>query len=190
VWDVKGVVERVAAIVSGGAWQVGPLEGSAHDPAFDEGTHLVVTDPGGQVRGQAGRIRGGRMDLPVWAGGVWGLEIAFPGEPESAPTVVYAPLATHPGVERDLALLVPTGVPVSRVLARIQGEGGTHLSGTEVFDVYRGEGLPPDTRSVAVRIRFQAPDRTLTDDEVEEAVRRITGALQEGLGVGFRGKQN
>ena len=189
IWDVKGVVERVAAIVSGGAWRVGPPEGPAPDPAFDEGTHFIVTDSGGQVRGRAGRIRENRMDLPVWAGDVWGFEVAFPGEPEPPQTAVYAPLATHPGVERDLALLVPTGVPVSRVLARIQGEGGTHLSGTEVFDVYRGKGLPADTRSVAVRLRFQAPDRTLKDDEVEEAVRRITGALQEGLGVGFRGKQ-
>jgi phenylalanyl-tRNA synthetase beta chain len=76
------------------------------------------------------------------------------------------------------------------VIARIRGEGGAHLAGTEVFDVYRGEGLPAGTRSVAVRLRFQAPDRTLTDDEVEEAVGRITRALQEGLGVGFRGKQN
>jgi phenylalanyl-tRNA synthetase beta chain len=190
VWDVKGVVERLAAILSGGAWQVGPAEGLAPDATFVEGTCLVVTGAGGQIHGRAGRIRASRMDLPVWARDVWGLEVAFPSEPDSPSTVVYAHLPSHPGVERDLALLVPAAIPVSRVIARIRGEGGDHLSGTDVFDVYRGEGLPVDTRSVAVRLRFQAPDRTLTDDEVEEAVRRITRALQEGLGVGFRGKQS
>jgi phenylalanyl-tRNA synthetase beta chain len=190
VWDVKGVVERLAATLSGGAWHVGPADGPPSDATFAEGTCLIVADAGGQVRGRAGRIRANRMDLPVWARDVWGLEIAFPAEPEAPSTVVYAPLPTHPGVERDLALLVPTAVPVSRVIARVRGEGGAHLAGTEVFDVYRGEGLPAGTRSVAVRLRFQAPDRTLTDDEVEEAVGRITRALQEGLGVGFRGKQN
>jgi phenylalanyl-tRNA synthetase beta chain len=188
-WDMKGLVERVAALVSGGKWRVAPAEGSAGDGAFAEGTTLNVTDPGGRVFGRAGRVGAARLDLPVWAREVWGLEIAFPLEPLPPATVVYAPLPVHPGVERDLALLVPVGVPVSRVLARIQVEGGTHLAGTEVFDVYRGEGLPADTRSVAVRLRFQAPDRTLTDDEVDEAVRRITRVLQEGLGVGFRGRQ-
>jgi phenylalanyl-tRNA synthetase beta chain len=176
--------------VSGGEWRVGPEEVPALDQSFAEGTLLTVTDAEGRVRGRAGRIREGRMDLPVWARDVWGFEIGLPGEPAPPSTVIYAPLPTHPGVERDLALLVPAAIPVSRVIARIRGEGGDHLSGTDVFDVYRGEGLPVDTRSVAVRLRFQAPDRTLTDDEVEEAVRRITRALQEGLGVGFRGKQS
>ena len=190
IWGVKAVVERIATIVSGGAWTVTPGENGASDGTFADGTLLTVTDAEGRVRGRAGRVRTGRMDLPVWARDVWGLEIALPGEPEPDATVVYAPLPTQPGVERDLALLVPTGVPVSRVLARIQGEGGAHLSGTDVFDVYHGKGLPADTRSVGVRLRFQAPDRTLTDDEVEEAVRRITRALQEDLGVGYRGKQS
>ncbi len=62
-----------------------------------------------------------------------------------------------------------------------------YLEALTVFDVYEGEELPSGTRSLAWRLRFRSPDRTLTDQEVDGAIARIVGSLQEKLNVRVRG---
>lgn len=49
----------------------------------------------------------------------------------------------------------------------------------DIFDVYEGEGIPADKKSVAISMRFGS-DRTLTDGEVDSAVADIVSALQKG----------
>ncbi len=74
------------------------------------------------------------------------------------------------------------------VLSALRRHGGENLRDIGVFDVYRGAELPAGVRSVAVRMHFKAQDRTLKDEEVEEAVGAVTRALEEELRVGIRGK--
>ena len=57
------------------------------------------------------------------------------------------------------------------------------LESVVVFDEYRGEELPTGTRSVAVRLTFRHPTRTLREKEADSAVERVLGALEETLGV-------
>jgi phenylalanyl-tRNA synthetase beta chain len=64
--------------------------------------------------------------------------------------------------------------------------GGDLLDELGPFDLYEGEGLPEGVRSQAWRFRFRAPDRTLTDDEVEPSLRAIVDRLGEELGVHVR----
>ena len=61
------------------------------------------------------------------------------------------------------------------------------LEGLELFDVYRGEGIPEGTRSLAFRLRFRAPERTLKDKEVDRAVQSVLRWLEEELRVEVRG---
>jgi phenylalanyl-tRNA synthetase beta chain len=98
------------------------------------------------------------------------------------------PLPTHPGVDRDLALLVPEEHAAGGLLERLRLQGGTSLREVRVFDLYRGEGVPEGFRSLAVRLHFRAEERTLTDGEVEEAVARATRVLEEEFGVRIRGR--
>ena len=60
-------------------------------------------------------------------------------------------------------------VQVERAL---RASAGSLLAGVELFDPYRGSGVPEGSRSLAYRLRFQAPDRTLTDAEVAEIRQR------------------
>jgi phenylalanyl-tRNA synthetase beta chain len=90
-------------------------------------------------------------------------------------------------VERDLALLVPDGVTSERVAQVIRGAGGDRLQSVEVFDLYRGAGIPAGTRSLAWRLRFQSPERTLTDEEVDTQVEAVVRRLEEELDVRVRG---
>jgi len=78
---------------------------------------------------------------------------------------------------------VPDDVPAARIEALIRGAGGATLQAVAPFDLYRGAGIPEGTRSIAYRLRFRAPDRTLTDKEVEQATDRVLRRLREELGV-------
>jgi phenylalanyl-tRNA synthetase beta chain len=64
--------------------------------------------------------------------------------------------------------------------------GGAALESVSAFDEYRGKGLPPGTRSVAFRLVFRDPARTLRDEEVDTAVARALTALETSLGVQLR----
>ncbi len=192
LWDLKGHLERLVDVVSDGSWTVqSGVDGDETGGGRDWGeTAFRVVDGSGIIQGIGGALQGRRIDLPAWAGEVWVLELALPSEPDPSTVQAFRPLPVHQGVDRDLALLVPGDVGVEAVLLRIDEKGGEHLRDVQVFDVYRGEELPEGVRSVAVRMRFLASDRTLKDQEVDEAVRGVTQALEEELSVGFRGRSS
>jgi phenylalanyl-tRNA synthetase beta chain len=80
-------------------------------------------------------------------------------------------------------LLVPDAMPASEVVAAIRSSAGEFLEHAGVFDVYTGKGIPEGTRSIAFRLRFRAGDRTLTDAEVDDVVRRLLQRLNDEIGV-------
>ena len=65
--------------------------------------------------------------------------------------------------------------------------GGALLRRAEVFDVYRGAQVGEGSSSLALRLEFRAPDRTLTDEDVAERRAKIVAALSEQLGARLRG---
>ena len=137
----------------------------------------------GTPTGAAGQVRPDRVDAPAWAGASWAMELTLPAEPAVEVTPEYRPLSPFPGVDRDLALLVPYDVPTSTVSRAIRDAGGELLEQVTVFDLYRGDGVSEGHRSLAFRLRLQALDRTLTDKEVDRMVKKIMKRLGEDLGV-------
>jgi phenylalanyl-tRNA synthetase beta chain len=99
----------------------------------------------------------------------------------------YKPVSRHPSSDIDLAFVVAEDVPAGAVEATIADVAGPLLIDVGLFDVYRGESLGDGKRSLAFRLRFQAPDRTLTDDEVgarrQEVVAAVAQAHQAELRV-------
>jgi phenylalanyl-tRNA synthetase beta chain len=186
IWDLKGLAEEVAERGYRAGLRLAPAAEGA-PPSLDPATSFVIVDGEGRVVGGAGRIRAEAVDAPVWADAVWGIELTLPAEVPGTPVPVFRRPPAHPGVERDLALLVPESVPAAHVLEVIRVRAGELLEGVSLFDHYRGGGLPPGIRSVAFNLRFRAPDRTLKDKEVDRAVQGIVGRLKEELGVEPRG---
>jgi phenylalanyl-tRNA synthetase beta chain len=78
----------------------------------------------------------------------------------------FVPVSAFPPVIQDIAVVVPEEVPAGDVQAAIAEGGGELLSRIQLFDVYHGEQIGAGNKSLAIRLEFQAPDRTLTDDEV------------------------
>ena len=198
--DVKALVETVLAESGWGEsavkvlavedssvdFSVDSAVDSAVDPAGDlfvPSTSVALTAGDGTPTGAAGQLRAERVDAPAWAGEVWAMELRLPAEPVARTTPVYQPLSPFPGVDRDLALLVPYDVPTSTVSDEMWDAGGVLLERVTVFDLYRGDGVDEGHRSLAFRLRLQASDRTLRDKEVDRIVEKIVKRLREGLGV-------
>jgi phenylalanyl-tRNA synthetase beta chain len=68
----------------------------------------------------------------------------------------------------------------------IRRHGGPLLSALDLFDVYRGRPLEATGKSLAWRLRFQAPDRTLTEDEIDTAIGEISARLATDVGGRIR----
>ena len=98
----------------------------------------------------------------------------------------YRPLPQFPAVLRDLAIIVDEEVPAERVAQVIREAGGRLLRELVLFDVYRGKPVPEGKRSLAYRLRLQAPDRTLTDEEADEIRAQIEARLAAELGAELR----
>jgi phenylalanyl-tRNA synthetase beta chain len=75
-------------------------------------------------------------------------------------------LATFPAVLQDIAVLVPEAVTAAELERAVRAGGGGLLEDVRIFDLYRGEQVGAGNKSLALRLRFRAPDRTLTDEEV------------------------
>ena len=82
-----------------------------------------------------------------------------------------------------LALLVPESLAAARVAEVIRSSAGTLLESVEIESDYRGPELPSGTRSVAFRLTFRAPDRTLRDTEIDQAESRLLAVLEAELGI-------
>jgi len=183
VWDLKGLLEDAVRA----AWPVATVTPGAPDG------YGLVSDRGFTVRaedgvvGWGGRVAADGLDAPSWADPVWGLELRLPDEPVPGELPIYQPLAPFPAVERDLALVVPDGVPAAEVEAGVRAQGGALFRGIIMFDYYRGKGVPEGYRSLAYRLRFLSLERTLTDDEIDSVVARVVDHLREALGVERRG---
>lgn len=80
-----------------------------------------------------------------------------------------SPLSTHPLATSDVALEVPRGVRFSAVEESLRAGAGDLLESLELFDVYAGDQVAQDRHSLAFRMHFRAPDRTLTTGEVNAA---------------------
>jgi phenylalanyl-tRNA synthetase beta chain len=98
----------------------------------------------------------------------------------------YEDVTTFPPVHEDIAVVVPDDVPAQKVREAVLDGGGELLRSAEVFDLYRGEQVGEGRKSLALRLSFRAPDRTLTDEEVADLRAAITAAL-ERIGGSLRG---
>jgi phenylalanyl-tRNA synthetase beta chain len=97
----------------------------------------------------------------------------------SPPTTRFLPFPSTPPIRRDLAVTLPEALPADQALATIRNAAGELLERARVFDVYTGEQVGPGRRSLAIALTFQAPDRTLTEEEIAPLWERIGTALAE-----------
>jgi phenylalanyl-tRNA synthetase beta chain len=91
----------------------------------------------------------------------------------------FTPISKYPATTRDLAIIVPAVVRMTAVEDVIQNSGGELLFDVDLFDVYDGEGVGDDQKSLAFHLVFQSADKTLNDTEINAIMKKIIAALEE-----------
>ncbi len=91
-----------------------------------------------------------------------------------------------PKLERDLSVLLASDAAAGEVAAAIREAGGAALREVDIFDRFAGPGVPEGRVSVAFRLVFQRPDRTLQEQEVAEALERVMTMLARRYGGELR----
>jgi phenylalanyl-tRNA synthetase beta chain len=90
-------------------------------------------------------------------------------------------------VSRDFAFLLDTDVAAADVLHAAQGADRTLITHVGVFDVFTGQGVPQGKKSLAIEVKLQPRERTLTDAEIEAVAVRIVAAVTKATGGELRG---
>ena len=96
------------------------------------------------------------------------------------------PLSPYPMVRRDLALLVARDVSAAQIGASVEQAADEKLIHFKLFDVYEGEGIEHNKKSIALGLTFQHSSRTLVDEEVSKATSEILLSLEKNLGAELR----
>jgi phenylalanyl-tRNA synthetase beta chain len=127
-------------------------------------------------------LREWELDGPV-AGFELNVDALLDLAPEAS---TYSDVTSFPAVLQDIAVIVREDVAAARLADVVRAGGGDLLFSLRVFDLYHGEQVGEGNKSLALRLEFRAPDRTLTDEEVAERRAAIEREL-ESIGGRLRG---
>lgn len=97
----------------------------------------------------------------------------------------YEGIAKYPAVTRDLSMVVPKNIMAGQIEAMIEQRGGKLLESYQLFDIYEGEQIQEGYKSMAYSIVFRAKDRTLEENDVTSAMKKILNGL-ESIGIELR----
>jgi phenylalanyl-tRNA synthetase beta chain len=183
-FDLKGVIEALCEglRLPGSALAFKPAEHTTFYPGRCAGVYLR-----GTLIGHIGEIHPLVRENYAIRQPVIAAELDLDDLIADIPTIdSITPVPTQPAIYEDIALIVPEATPAAQVEATIREAGGALLRAVELFDVYRGEPIPPGKKSLAYALTFLAPERTLTDNEVAKVRAQIVKAAEKAFGAALR----
>ncbi|KRE40658.1 phenylalanine--tRNA ligase subunit beta [Paenibacillus sp. Soil724D2] len=177
-YDIKGVFDRLVSYLG--------VTGLTYKSASPDGFHpgrtaelLLNTAEGEQVIGRIGQLHPTvqqQRDLDD----TYVLEVELSPILEAAgDAIVYKLLPRYPSIGRDLAVVVNASVPVGLMEQTITEVAGDLLESIQVFDIYTGERLGANRKSVAIALVYRHAERTLLDEEVTELHAKVVQTLEQ-----------
>jgi phenylalanyl-tRNA synthetase beta chain len=142
---------------------------------------------GGRPLGEIGEVDPAALEAYEIDGRVAWFDVDLEQLLTPPPPAVYRPVSRFPASDIDLAFVVEDSTPAASVEKKLRQAGGDLLTDIRLFDVFRGPQLGAGRRSLAYRLRFNALDHTLTDEEVGEIRRRCIEAVESSLPAKLRG---
>lgn len=94
-------------------------------------------------------------------------------------------IAKFPAVTRDISMMVSKDILAGQIEAMIRQRGGKHLESLKLFDIYEGEQIKKGYKSMAYSLVFRAKDKTMTEDEITSAMKKVYNGL-ESMGIELR----
>ena len=178
-FDMKGEIEALLQATDQALTFRAAVRPGLHDGQTAE---ILLGD---EVVGVMGRLHPGtakELNLP---------EQTLVAELELASVIVralpdYEEISKFPEVRRDIALIVNRETPSAAVLDGARAAAGSSLANARIFDVYEGDGVADNEKSLAIGLTFRDQSRTLTDEEINESLSQVIESLGEKLGAKLR----
>ena len=171
-FDAKGVLEQLGAGL-GASFVLTP---GADDAMVVSGRSAKLSVGGNDV-GVIGQVQPTTAEAFDVDGDVFALELSVSAlAPLLGDSDVFAAPSVYPAAVEDLALIVDEACLAGDLAAAISGNG--LVDSVDLFDIYTGDQIPAGHKSVAFRVYYRSPDRTLTDRDVEKARRGIVRRLE------------
>ena len=101
----------------------------------------------------------------------------------------YKEYSKFPGVKKDLALIVEDKIPSQEIAIAIKKAAGNLLKEVEIFDVYTGKGIEEGKKSLAYSLTFEAQERTLIDEEINQILQKVMEQLEKKYHAEIRKKE-
>ncbi|PCJ28469.1 MAG: phenylalanine--tRNA ligase subunit beta [SAR86 cluster bacterium] len=105
-------------------------------------------------------------------------------KPKLLPSI--KPLSKFPEVNRDLAILLDRDICASDILSNVRENAGNYLTDLRIFDVYQGDAVAKDKKSIALGLTWQHPSRTLSDDDINAIISSCVNGLQDKFNANLR----
>ena len=176
-FDAKGTVELLCRAFGAGAIDVAP----SHATYLARGRAAEVSSGGtrlglvGQLVPTIGEARGLVAGEDVYVGEI---DLEALARVAAGDNLRAQSLPRYPSIVRDISIVVDETLPAAAVRGTIRATAPFTLVSISEFDRYQGKGVPEGRVSLSLRLTFRDPERTLTDDEVQEAIDRIVGSLR------------
>lgn len=180
-FDLKGIVDGLGMVNGGGSlsWS------SGEHPALAPGQTARVSI-NGQSIGIVGRLHprlARELDLP---------KPLFLADLNLSPLLsgqvtAFKAISRYPRVLRDLAVVVDDSIAWQQIVDAVESLADSRIQSVELFDVYRGTGVPEGCQSLALSLSIQDPEKTLDDVAIQEMVDQVVRTLGEQTGAELRG---
>lgn len=181
-YKLKGIVEALLSVSGISDYDV---EAVNDNPSYHPGRTAKITKDG-KTLAVFGEIHPIVRDNYSIGDRVYTAELDFEEMLKLRKTeIIYKSLPKFPATSRDLAFVCDRDIPVLKLHRLIEKAAGKILEKVTLFDVYQGEQIAADKKSVAFSLKLRAADRTLTDEEADSAVKKAIAALSE-LGAVLR----
>ncbi|WP_290539081.1 phenylalanine--tRNA ligase subunit beta [Alcanivorax sp.] len=179
-FDLKGDVEALLTLSDAEAFRFEPGE----HPALHPGQTAALKRDG-EVVGYLGRIHprlAADLDLPAQ---LYAFELAL------APLLdgvlpKFAGVSDQPRMRRDLAFVVEDSVPAGELVEAVRNACDERLTGVRIFDIYQGDSIGKNRKSLALGLTFQDRSRTLKDQEVNDLVDAVVSQLKQQFNAALR----
>ncbi|MEN8005491.1 MAG: phenylalanine--tRNA ligase subunit beta [Candidatus Krumholzibacteriota bacterium] len=177
--EIKGVLDALAAHLR----VTLALEPGDTETWLQAGSQWGIQDRDGRVVGAAGRVDSGvlekfDLDLPVAVAEINLSLMDLTPEP-----MKFEPFTRFPAVKRDLSLLVSAGTAWGAIQETVLANGGPHLERVDLFDIYRGKGVPKGKGAFGIRLKFRSQKGNLKSKTVDRAIGEILKGLSDRLQI-------
>ncbi len=180
-YDVKGDVESLLSLT--GQRQNYRFEAAQH-PALHPGQTAALYLQGEQI-GVIGALHPRLVSENDLSGEIYVFEVSLHALLQGI-LPSYGKISKFPEVQRDLAIVVDKNVESSTVSSHVREIAGEQLMAMTIFDVYDGQGIAQDKKSLGLSLTLQNHSRTLTEQEVSKCLDKVVASLKQKFGAALR----